>query len=137
MTTSTAGTNAIRNPTLCERGNRNASLNIASASTLPMATTAQKSVRRRPALGASAFAVGFIEGVAESTAMITKIFSGALSDRLGKRKVLAMAGYALAAAMKPVFALAASVGVLAAARFIDRIGKAVTRAVSPTSWAGE
>jgi MFS family permease len=77
------------------------------------------------ALGTSALVVGFIEGIAESTAMITKIFSGALSDWLGQRKGLAMAGYALAAATKPVFALATSVGVMAAARFIDRIGKGI------------
>jgi MFS family permease len=76
-------------------------------------------------LGATALAVGVIEGVAEATAMIVKIFSGALSDRLGRRKWLAAAGYGLAAVTKPVFPLAPSVGWLFAARFIDRIGKGI------------
>lgn len=57
-------------------------------------------------LGTSALAVGAIEGVAESTALITRIFSGALSDWLGKRKLLAALGYGLAAVTKPVFPLA-------------------------------
>ncbi len=60
-------------------------------------------------LGASALTVGLIEGIAESTAAITKIFSGALSDRLGKRKVLAAFGYGLAALTKPIFPLATTV----------------------------
>lgn len=76
-------------------------------------------------LGAGALAVGVIEGVAEATASITKIFSGALSDRLGKRKLLAVAGYALAAFTKPVFPLAASAGWVFLARFTDRIGKGI------------
>src|SRR5262249_8796627 len=76
-------------------------------------------------LGASALAVGVIEGVAEATALIVRIFSGALSDRLGHRKWLAAAGYGLAAITKPVFPLAPSVGWLFAARFIDRIGKGI------------
>ncbi|MGY3239013.1 MFS family permease [Bradyrhizobium sp. USDA 4472] len=76
-------------------------------------------------LGASTLAVGFIEGVAEATASITKIFSGALSDRLGRRKLLAALGYGLAAATKPLFPLAPSVGWLVAARFIDRVGKGI------------
>ena len=57
-------------------------------------------------LGASAFAVGLIEGLAEATALIVKVFSGTLSDYLGKRKGLAMFGYALGALTKPLFALA-------------------------------
>jgi MFS family permease len=69
--------------------------------------------------------VGFIEGIAEATASITKVFSGALSDWLGKRKLLAVIGYGLAAASKPIFPLAPSVGWLFAARFIDRIGKGI------------
>src|SRR5712672_4358408 len=73
--------------------------------------------------GASALAVGVIEGVAEATAQIVKIFSGALSDRLGNRKWLAAAGYGLAAVTKPIFPLAPSIGWLVAARFIDRFGK--------------
>jgi hypothetical protein len=76
-------------------------------------------------LGASALTVGFIEGIAEATANITKIFSGALSDRLGKRKLLAAIGYGLAASAKPAFPLASSVGWLVAARFIDRVGKGI------------
>jgi MFS family permease len=77
------------------------------------------------ALGASALTVGAIEGVAESTALITRIFSGALSDWLGKRKLLTLIGYGLGAATKPVFPLASSVGWLVVARFLDRIGKGV------------
>jgi len=76
-------------------------------------------------LGASALAVGVIEGVAEATALIVRIFSGALSDWLGRRKWLAAAGYGLAAFTKPVFPLAPSAGWLFAARFIDRIGKGI------------
>jgi len=77
------------------------------------------------AMGASALTVGAIEGVAESTALITRIFSGALSDWLGKRKLLAALGYGLAAATKPIFPLANSVGWVVAARFVDRIGKGI------------
>jgi len=76
-------------------------------------------------LGASMVTVGFIEGIAEATASITKVFSGAVSDWLGKRKWLAVAGYGLAALSKPIFPLAPSVGWLVAARFIDRIGKGI------------
>jgi MFS family permease len=79
-------------------------------------------------LGASALAVGTIEGVAEATALIVRIFSGALSDWLGHRKWLAASGYGLAAITKPVFPLAPSVGWLFAARFIDRIGKGIRTA---------
>src|SRR3954452_23879201 len=77
------------------------------------------------ALGASMAVVGIIEGVAEATASITKGFSGALSDWLGKRKLLAVIGYGLAAFTKPIFPLAPSVSWLVAARFIDRIGKGI------------
>ena len=76
-------------------------------------------------LGTSSLAVGIIEGIAEATASITKIFSGALSDWLGKRKMLAALGYGLAAITKPIFPLAPSIGWLVAARFIDRIGKGI------------
>lgn len=76
-------------------------------------------------LGTSALTVGIIEGIAEATASITKIFSGALSDWLGKRKFLAALGYGLAAFTKPIFPLATTVGWLVAARFIDRIGKGI------------
>ena len=76
-------------------------------------------------LGASTLSVGFIEGLAEATAAITKVFSGVLSDRLGRRKLLAAIGYALAALTKPVFPLAGPVGWVVAARFVDRIGKGI------------
>ncbi len=76
-------------------------------------------------LGATAFAVGIVEGIAESTALIVKVFSGALSDYLGKRKFLAVAGYGLGALSKPLFALALSVNWVLAARFMDRIGKGI------------
>lgn len=77
------------------------------------------------ALGASAVAVGVLEGMAEATALIVKMLSGALSDYLGKRKVLAVAGYGLGALSKPLFAMASGIGMVFAARFIDRIGKGV------------
>jgi MFS family permease len=76
-------------------------------------------------LGTSNLTVGFIEGVAEAAAMITKIFSGALSDWLGRRKGLTAFGYGLAAFTKPVFPLATAVGWLVAARLVDRIGKGI------------
>ncbi len=76
-------------------------------------------------LGASALAVGAIEGVAEATALTVKVFSGALSDRLGQRKLLAAAGYGLAAFTKPIFPLAPTIAWLFAARFVDRIGKGI------------
>ena len=76
-------------------------------------------------LGASALMVGLIEGLAESTALIVKVFSGVLSDYLGKRKGLAIFGYALGALTKPVFALASGTGIVLAARLLDRIGKGV------------
>lgn len=76
-------------------------------------------------LGTSVLAVGLIEGIAEATASITKVFSGALSDRLGKRKLLAALGYGLGALSKPIFPLAGSLDWLTGARFIDRIGKGI------------
>src|SRR5690348_13149782 len=76
-------------------------------------------------LGASMTSVGLIEGVAEATALITKIFSGTLSDYLGRRKALTALGYGLAAITKPLFPLAGSVGMVLTARFIDRIGKGI------------
>ncbi|MCB1380883.1 MAG: MFS transporter [Alphaproteobacteria bacterium] len=76
-------------------------------------------------LGTSALTVGFIEGLAEATANITKIFSGALSDWLGKRKLLVVVGYGLAAFTKPVFPLAQTVDWIVTARFIDRVGKGI------------
>ena len=77
------------------------------------------------ALGVSVLAVGIIEGIAESTALISKVFSGALSDYLGRRKGLAVLGYAMGAFTKPVFALANGIGAVVAARFIDRVGKGI------------
>lgn len=74
-------------------------------------------------LGASVFAVGVIEGVAEATASISKVFSGYLSDRIGRRKPLILLGYALGAVSKPFFALAGAPTMVFAARFADRIGK--------------
>jgi MFS family permease len=76
-------------------------------------------------LGSSMLTVGVIEGVAEATASIVKIFSGALSDKLGKRKLLAAIGYGLAALTKPIFPLASGIGWLMAARFVDRVGKGI------------
>ena len=76
-------------------------------------------------LGASAFAVGLIEGAAEATALIVKVFSGALSDYWGKRKPLAVMGYGLGALSKPLFALAASVDFVLTARLLDRVGKGI------------
>uniref|UniRef100_UPI0025F0E490 MFS transporter n=1 Tax=Sphingomonas sp. TaxID=28214 RepID=UPI0025F0E490 len=74
-------------------------------------------------LGASVALVGLIDGMAEATASIAKVFSGYLSDRLRKRKALILIGYGLGAATKPLFALAASPAVVFGARFADRIGK--------------
>ena len=95
-------------------------------------------------LGTSTLTVGIIEGIAEATASITKVFSGALSDWLGKRKLLAALGYGLAAFTKPIFPLATGVNWLIAARFIDRIGKGIRGAprdaliadISPTELRG-
>jgi MFS family permease len=74
-------------------------------------------------LGASVVLVGWVEGIAEATALVVKVFSGALSDAWGRRKPFALLGYGLGAASKPLFALAGSVGWVLAARFVDRIGK--------------
>ncbi|HEX7439920.1 MAG TPA: MFS transporter [Caldimonas sp.] len=76
-------------------------------------------------LGASMVTVGIVEGVAEATAAILKVFSGALSDYLGKRKVLMVVGYALAAFTKLIFPLATSIGWVFTARFVDRVGKGI------------
>jgi MFS family permease len=76
-------------------------------------------------LGASVLVVGLIEGIAESTALMVKAFSGALSDRLRHRKWIAATGYGLGALSKPLFALATGAGLVFSARFIDRIGKGI------------
>lgn len=76
-------------------------------------------------LGASTLMVGLIEGLAESTALIVKVFSGALSDYLGKRKALAVFGYSLGALTKPLFAIAPTARIVLTARLLDRVGKGV------------
>jgi MFS family permease len=76
-------------------------------------------------LGASAFSVGLIEGIAEATTQITKLFSGVISDWIGKRKPLVLLGYGLAAATKPLFPLASGIDSVLVARFVDRIGKGI------------
>ena len=76
-------------------------------------------------LGVSVAVLGLIEGIAESTALIVKVFSGVLSDHFRRRKWLAVFGYALGALTKPAFALAQGPGLVVAARFVDRIGKGI------------
>jgi MFS family permease len=76
-------------------------------------------------LGASAMLVGVIEGIAEGAASVTKVFSGAISDWFGRRKLLAVLGYGLGALTKPVFAFAVTPFEVLAARFVDRIGKGI------------
>lgn len=76
-------------------------------------------------LGASTALVGLLEGLAEATALIVKVFSGAFSDYIGKRKGLAVFGYGLGAVTKPLFALASTSGVVITARLLDRVGKGV------------
>lgn len=76
-------------------------------------------------LGASTTAIGLIEGVAEAATAITKVFSGTLSDYLGKRKLLVVIGYGLGAITKPVFPLAGGLASVVTARFVDRIGKGI------------
>ena len=75
--------------------------------------------------GAGVIAVGLIEGLAEATALIVRVFSGIVSDYLGKRKALALLGYGLGALTKPLFALAPHAGVVLAARLADRVGKGI------------
>ena len=76
-------------------------------------------------LGASATMIGLVEGVAEATALMIKVFSGALSDYVGRRKPLALLGYAMGALSKPMIALAPTTGVVLAARLLDRAGKGI------------
>ena len=73
-------------------------------------------------LGISMFVIGLIEGTAEATALMVKVFSGALSDYWGKRKPLAVLGYSLGAFSKPLFALATTFGLVLTARLMDRVG---------------
>ena len=86
-------------------------------------------------LGASALTVGIVEGLAESTALIVKVFSGTLSDYLGKRKGLALFGYALGALTKPLFAVANTTGMVLTARMLDRVGKGVRGAPRGDAWS--
>ena len=76
-------------------------------------------------LGASLLSVGLIEGFAEATALLTKMFSGVLSDYWGKRKLLTVIGYGMAAVTKPLFPLASSLTTVFLARFLDRVGKGI------------
>jgi MFS family permease len=76
-------------------------------------------------LGTSAMAVGLVEGLAESLALVVKVFSGTLSDYLGKRKGLAVFGYTLGAFTKPLFAVASGIDLVLTARLLDRVGKGV------------
>ena len=76
-------------------------------------------------LGATTTTVGLIEGIAEGTASISKLFSGWLSDRLGQRKALTVLGYGLSALSKPLFAIASSASMVLVARFSDRVGKGI------------
>lgn len=87
-------------------------------------------------LGANGFVVGLVEGAAEAVALITKVFSGPLSDYLGKRKALTVAGYGLGAISKPLFALASGVGMVFLARFMDRIGKGL-RGAPRDAWVAD
>jgi len=79
-------------------------------------------------LGASTSAIGLIEGVAETTASLLKMVSGWLSDRLGRRKELAVLGYALSACAKPFLYVAATWGAVLGVRFADRVGKGLRTA---------
>jgi len=76
-------------------------------------------------LGASALSIGIIEGIAEATGAISKVFSGAISDWIGRRKPLVLLGYGMAALTKPLFPLATGIGAVLTARFVDRIGKGI------------
>ncbi len=76
-------------------------------------------------VGASAMSIGLIEGIAEATAAFVKVYSGAISDWIGRRKPLLLLGYGLAAACKPLFALATGIGTVLAARTIDRVAKGI------------
>ncbi|TLD45609.1 MAG: Multidrug resistance protein MdtL [Accumulibacter sp.] len=76
-------------------------------------------------LGTSMLTIGIVEGIAEATAAIAKVFSGAISDRFRKRKLLVVLGYGLGAVSKPAFPLASTIDLVFAARFVDRIGKGI------------
>lgn len=76
-------------------------------------------------LGASALTIGLIEGAAEALALVTKVFSGYISDAIGRRKPLVLLGYGLAAAVKPLFPMADSIATVTTARLLDRFGKGI------------
>ncbi len=76
-------------------------------------------------LGSSALTIGLIEGMAEATALMVKVFSGTLSDYLGRRKGLTLLGYGLGALTKPLFAIATGSGLILTARLLDRVGKGI------------
>jgi MFS family permease len=76
-------------------------------------------------LGASMVTIGLVEGVAEATAAVTRVFSGVASDHLRRRKLLVVLGYGLGAASKPIFPLATSMLWVFTGRFVDRIGKGI------------
>lgn len=76
-------------------------------------------------LGATSFEVGLIEGLAEAAALVAKVFSGSISDYLGRRKGLALLGYSLSACAKPLFPLASTSSLVLLARFSDRLGKGI------------
>lgn len=74
-------------------------------------------------LGAGAVWIGLVEGTGEGTALVSKVFSGAIADRIGRRKGLVFAGYAMGVLCKPLFAVAGSMPVVLGARLLDRVGK--------------
>ena len=76
-------------------------------------------------LGASALTIGLIEGAAEALVLVTKVFSGYVSDALGRRKPLVLLGYGLAVLAKPLFPLADSIATVTTARLLDRFGKGI------------
>ena len=79
-------------------------------------------------LGVGTAVIGLIDGIAETTASLTKVYAGALSDSLGRRKWLAVAGYALSAVSKPFLYFANAWGWVLGVRFADRMGKGIRTA---------
>ena len=73
-------------------------------------------------LGVNKSLIGVIEGIAETTASLLKMFAGWLSDRLGRRKPLMLFGYSVSTLSRPLLALAGSWGVVLGARFVVRFG---------------
>ncbi|HXC92982.1 MAG TPA: MFS transporter, partial [Geobacteraceae bacterium] len=79
-------------------------------------------------LGVNKSMIGLIEGIAEATASLLKVFSGWLSDRIGKRKGLMLAGYAVSTLSRPIIATAGTWQKVLASRFVDRLGKGIRTA---------